>query len=344
MHLLWRDFDEIIDVRSPAEFAEDSIPGAVNLPALSNAERAEIGALHRDSPFCARRRGAGMVAANIAAHLRSHLASRPPDWRPLVYCKRGGQRSGAVVEVLRRVGWRAEQLPGGYKFYRDKVREGIGVLPSAVQWCAIGGKTGAGKTALLHLLKAAGAATMDLEAMCNHRGSAFGDLGAQPSQRKFESRLFAALSELPKNARVFVEAEGRKIGRLHLPQPLLSAMRRAPAIYLEACSRERARRIVADYAAFFDREKFESAAAAIDKYVGAKRRAQWRAHHCGGEWEELARDMLESFYDVGYEKSLSANYGAPSAVLKINPNRPANMREIAAKLARCAAEGGKMAV
>ncbi|MGI9297170.1 MAG: tRNA 2-selenouridine(34) synthase MnmH [Gammaproteobacteria bacterium] len=343
----WEGFDEVIDVRSPAEYAEDCIPGAVNLPALSNAERAEVGALHRRSPFAARLRGAGMVAANIAAHLRAHLAARPPGWRPLVYCKRGGQRSGAVVEVLRRVGWDAAQLAGGYKIYRIAVMDGIRALPPQIRFRALGGKTGAGKTALLRMLADGGAAALDLEKLGNHRGSAFGDVGAQPSQRRFESRLFAAMSVLPKNAPVFVEAEGRKIGRLHLPQPLLFAMRNAPVLYLDAELRERARRIAADYAAFFDPDKFESAAAAIGKYVGAKRLRLWNMHHSGGEWETLAADMLSSFYDPGYQKSLAANYAAPSAVFAVNPNRLESMQKTAALLAQtadCAAGGDKMAV
>ena len=343
----WDGFDEIIDVRSPAEYAEDCIPGARNLPALSNSERAEIGALHRNSPFAARRLGAGMVAANIAAHLRAHLASRPPEWRPLIYCKRGGQRSGAVAEVLQRVGWDAARLAGGYKTYRAAVRDGIGALSPKIQWRALGGKTGAGKTALLRLLQNAGAAAIDLEALGNHRGSAFGDVGLQPSQRRFESRLFAELSALPQDAPVFVEAEGRKIGRLHLPQPLLAAMRRAPVFYLDAVLRDRARRIVADYAAFFDAAKFESAAAAIGKYVGAQRRRLWDKHHSGGEWEMLASDMLSSFYDVGYQKSLTTNYGAPSAVFRVDPNHSESMQKTAALLrakASFAAGGDKMAI
>lgn len=346
----WDGFDETIDVRSPAEYAEDCIPGAVNLPALSNAERAEIGELHRRSPFAARLRGAGMVASNIAAHLRAHLSARPPEWRPLVYCKRGGQRSGAVCEVLRRVGWDAAQLAGGYKTYRAAVMDGIRTLPPRIRFCAVGGKTGAGKTELLEMLADGGAAVLDLEKIGNHRGSAFGEVGAQPSQRRFESRLFAAMSALPQNAPVFVETEGRKIGRLHLPKPLLFAMRNAPVLYLDAELRERARRIVSDYAAFFDRARFDSAAAAIGKYVGAKRMQIWNMHHSGGEWESLAADMLDSFYDPGYQKSLAANYGAPCAVFAVNPNRRESMRKTAELLAETArnadfaAGGDKIAI
>ena len=342
----WQGFDEIIDVRSPAEFAEDRIPGAINLPALSNAERAEIGLLHRSSPFAARRRGAGMIAANIAEHLRAHLAERPPEWRPLIYCKRGGQRSGAVAEVLRRIGWDAAQLQGGYKTYRAAVIGGIRDVSPRIRFFALGGKTGAGKTALLQMLKDGGATMIDLESLGNHRGSAFGEIGEQPSQRLFESRIFAALAQLPPNAPTFVETEGRKIGRLHLPQPLLSAMRRAPVFYLDAELPARARRIAAEYATFFDAEKFDNAVNAIGKYVGENRRQRWQKLRANGERESLAADMLSSFYDPGYQKSLAANYAAPSEVFAIDPNRRDSMRQTAARLIQIvqAAGGDKMAV
>ena len=329
MKFAWDGFDEIIDVRSPSEYAEDGVPGAVNLPALSDAERAEIGLLHRDSPFEARRRGAGMLAANIALHLRAHLAERPAEWRPLVYCKRGGQRSGAVVEVLRRVGWDACQLPGGYKVYRQAVLDGLQTLPSKIQWQVLGGKTGAGKTSLLAALRESGAAVLDLEALGNHRGSAFGGNGEQPSQRRFESRLFAELSSLPQDQPVFAEAEGRKIGLLHMPQKMLQAIRRAPVFYLDANLQHRAQKIVSDYPEMTDFARFESAASAIEKFVGVRRREFWRACHTENKWQELAADMLLSFYDVGYQKSLAANYGTPREVLPVNPNCPDSLQQTA---------------
>ena len=327
----WFGYDEIIDVRSPAEFAEDSIPGARNLPALSNNERAEIGTLYKTSPFSARLRGAGMVAENIAAHLRNHLANRPPEWRPLVYCWRGGQRSGAVAEVLRQIGWDAAQLPGGYKSYRQTVIGGVRELSAAVQWRVVGGKTGAGKTALLGALRKSGESVLDLEALGKHRGSVFGATGKQPPQRKFESLLFAEMSAFPKNAPVFAEAESRKIGALHLPQPLLSALRRAPLFYLEADIATRARRIAKEYAAYQSPARFDAALAALGKHA-AGRAARWREIHARGEWEILAADLLSSFYDIGYQKSLAANYGNPAARIRAETDSPRALQKTAAAL------------
>lgn len=343
MRPLWHGYDEIIDVRSPAEYAEDCIPGAVNLPALSNAERAEIGLLHQTSPFSARLRGAGMVAANIAAHLQKHLAARPPAWRPLIYCWRGGQRSGAVTEVLRRIGWDAAQLAGGYKSYRRAVIDGAREVSAAVQWRVVGGKTGAGKTALLGALRESGEYVLDLEALGGHRGSVFGGGKTQPPQRKFESMLFAEMSALPLDAPVFVEAESRKIGAVYLPPPLLAAMRRAPLFYLAADLPTRARRIAKEYAAFKDPARFESALAALGKHAAAA--ARWRQIHARGDWEALAADLLSAFYDIGYQKSLAAHYGNPAVRFCAETDSPRALQKTAATLARMArisAAGGKI--
>lgn len=340
----WHGYDEIIDVRSPSEYVQDHIPDACNLPALSDDERAAIGKLHQQSPFVARRRGAGMVAENIARHLREHLAERPPHWRPLIYCWRGGQRSGAVTEVLRRVGWDAQQLIGGYKHYRNVVMRGIVEHAKAQRWLVIGGKTGAGKTLLLRQLAASGAQTVDLESLCNHRGSAFGgkrkncndrnnnaEEFVQPSQRRFESLLFARLAKLSPTT-VFIESESRKIGALHIPPALLSAIRRAPAIYINADLASRAEHIAAEYHDMRETKNFTTALESIINYTGAKRARLWQEMHAAQQWQQLAADMLESFYDVGYQKSLAANYSNQAAVFTANPNCAQSMQNLTQEL------------
>ena len=337
MQLPWRGFDEIIDVRSPREYAEDCIPGAVNLPALSNAEHAEIGILYKSSPFAARLRGAGLLASNIAAHLQNHFATRPPQWRPLIYCRRGGQRSGAVVEVLCRIGWQATALCGGYKRYRQTVLDGIAAIAPTIRWAVIGGKTGAGKTAMLQILRNNGQSIIDLESLGNHRGSVFGGCGTQPAQRRFESVLFDACCAVSPSAPVFVEAESRKIGLLHMPQPLLAAIRQAPVFYLQATIESRARRIVADYETMKNPAHFAAALSALGKYAAEERKRRWQQMHDNADWTALAQDLLGTFYDVGYQKSLSANYGAPAAYFKLNPTCVADLQQTAPKISQQAA-------
>ena len=330
------NFDDIIDVRTPSEFAEDCIPGALNFPALGNDQRREIGALYKRDPFAARLKGAGMVAENLAAYLRAEFAAKPPTWRPLVYCWRGGQRSGAVVEVLRRVGWRAEQLDGGYKTYRQYVVAAIAETAPQKQWTLIAGKTGAGKTALLNELAKQGAATLDLEALANHRGSVFGAMGAQPSQRRFETLLWQAIKNLPDNKPIFVESEGRKIGVLHIPSPLLTSMRAAPrAILITAPAAARAEHIQKEYAAYIkDEQLFAQAVGKIETYTGKTRASKWLTMHRNNEIPQLLTDMLQNFYDIGYEKSLRTNYPAAqqSPPQEITPANPASITDTATTL------------
>ncbi len=190
-------YDGVIDVRSPGEFAEDHLPGSVNLPVLSDDERIEVGTLYRrEGAFAARRAGAALVSRNIGRHLASHFAERPREYRPLVYCWRGGQRSASLATVLAAVGWRVTVLEGGYRTYRAHVLAELDALPRRFAFRLLAGLTGTGKTRLLHRLAARGAQTLDLEGQAGHRGSVLGRLGAQPSQKAFESRLLAALGGL----------------------------------------------------------------------------------------------------------------------------------------------------
>lgn len=330
MHDCFDNFDDIIDARSPAEYAEDCIPGAVNIPALDNEQRRIVGTLHKHNPFAARLKGATMIAENLAVYLRAEFADKPPHWRPLVYCQRGGQRSGAVAEVLRRIGWRAGQLDGGYKAYRNIVINGIAEYAAATKWIVVIGKTGVGKTELLDALAKKGEAVLDLEKLANHRGSVFGAVGAQPSQRRFESHLYLALKQLPNHHCVFVESEGRKIGDMHLPAPMLSAMRAsARAVLLSASVQSRAERICRQYKEYAaDESLFVAAVGKIASYVGQKRMQQWQQLHNENNIAQLLADMLQNFYDIGYDKSLRTNYATAKVIAefdtaKITPDKAA---------------------
>ncbi|HZZ13777.1 MAG TPA: tRNA 2-selenouridine(34) synthase MnmH, partial [Paraburkholderia sp.] len=218
------DFDEIIDVRTPLEFAEDHIPGALNAPVLSNEERVLVGTMYKQvSPFEATRVGAALVARNIAQHLETTFADRPRAWRPMIYCWRGGKRSGSVTTLFNMIGWQARQLDGGYKSYRRATLDTLGVLPRAFQYIVLVGPTGSGKTRLLSALNEAGAQTLDLEALAAHRGSLLGAWTgvAQPSQKRFDTLLVSALRGFDAARPVFVEAESRRIGSVALPLALL---------------------------------------------------------------------------------------------------------------------------
>ena len=300
-----RAFDEIIDVRSPSEFALDHLPGAVNLPALSDAERAEIGTIYRQvSPFQARKRGAAMVARNVAAHLEGPLADRPYRWRPLVHCWRGGQRSQSFASILAQIGWRAETVEGGYQSWRRLVVAALYEQRVTQPMVLIDGHTGTAKTRLLAHLEAAGSQVADLEAMANHRGSILGAQGEQPSQKHFETRIAHAFAGFDPARPVFLEAEAAKVGDLLVPKSLLEAMRRAPCISIDAPPDARARHLVESYGDILaDREALAGRIARLRPYHPGDVLEGWLKMARGGAFHDLARDLMQRHYDPRYDRA-----------------------------------------
>jgi len=314
----WGRYDEIIDVRSPDEYRIDHVPGAVNLPVLDDAERSEIGIMHKESAFGARRKGASLVARNVARHLEGALSDRPSGWCPLVYCWRGGQRSRSFAHILREIGWRADQLEGGYKRYRRWVMDRLEEITPELPLRVLAGRTGAGKTMVLRKLGELGAAIIDLEGLAVHRGSVFGVVGEQPSQRKFESGLCACMEAVRGAPVVFVESESRKVGSVHVPGILLARMREAPVIRLEAPASIRARHIIGEYGNYVESSTlFENTLEQIVRYAGKRKVAEWTALHAAGRFGELVERMLEEFYDIGYGRSLERNYGRGDLVATV---------------------------
>ena len=246
-------FDEIIDTRSPAEFADDHAPGAINLPVLDNEERARIGTLHnQDSAFAAKKAGAALVSRNIARHLESHFADKAKGYRPLIYCWRGGNRSGAMATVLRAIGWQAAQLEGGYKAYRRHVIDELDHLPGRFDFRVVCGPTGVGKSRFLRALRQVGAQVLDLEDLAAHMGSVLGAYPErpQPSQKLFESRIWNDLRCFDPARLVFVESESKKIGNLHTPEVLLGRMRESACLNLDADIPVRVALLKQEYAHF----------------------------------------------------------------------------------------------
>ncbi|NDH79247.1 MAG: tRNA 2-selenouridine(34) synthase MnmH, partial [Burkholderiaceae bacterium] len=229
-------FDCIIDARSPAEYALDHIPGAINCPVLNNEERATVGTLYKqESPFAAKKLGAALVAKNIANHLQEHFIHQPREWRPLVYCWRGGERSGAFAHILQRIGWKAQQLQGGYQGYRRQVIADLERWAPLAKFIVICGMTGSGKTRLLQALHGQ-TQVLDLEDLAAHRGSVLGGLPnqAQPSQKMFESRLWNALRQFKFNQTIYVESESKKVGCLHIPDALMDQIRQGDCVEIKA--------------------------------------------------------------------------------------------------------------
>ena len=306
------EFPERIDVRSPAEFAEDHIPDATSHPVLDDAERARIGTLHAEhGSFVAKRAGAALVAKNIGAMLESAFADKPRDWRPLVYCWRGGKRSAALAHVLNEIGWKAVQLDGGYKAYRRRVIDALARLPQTLSYRVICGVTGSGKSRLLAALRDAGAQVLDLEGIARHRGSLLGDLPGdpQPSQKRFESELWEALRRLDPARPVFVESESKKVGEIRVPQNLIDAMWASRCVRLETSVPLRVALLRDEYAHFIaDPAALTEKLGHLKALRGVEATTRWQALIEAKDWDGLVRDLLVVHYDPTYLRSMRANY------------------------------------
>lgn len=307
-------FDEIIDVRSPGEFAEDHIPGAINLPVLDDAERERVGTLYKQvSSFEAKKVGAALVSRNIAQHLDVWFADKPKAYRPLVYCWRGGSRSGSLTHVLQKIGFGAVQLEGGYKAYRRHVVAELTRLPTLFGYRVVSGPTGSGKSRLLQVLANEGAQVLDLEALAAHRGSLLGALPgqAQPSQKSFESAIWFALSRFDPARPVFVESESKKIGALRVPDALITAMRASACLRLEVPLTARVQLLTEDYMHFLhDPETINRQLGYLAPLRGSETIAAWQALASQRAWPELVAALLEQHYDPTYLRSLAKNYAS----------------------------------
>ena len=310
-------FDVIIDVRSPAEFALDHIPGSINLPVLNNEERIEIGTLYKQvSPFAAKKLGASYVSQNIARHLQNELLDHPREWRPLIYCWRGGERSGAFTHILNRIGWKAMQLEGGYQGFRRIVIDGLSQTAQNYSFHVVCGMTGSGKTRILHELQNLGAQVLDLEGLANHRGSVLGNepLIDQPTQKAFETRLWHALNHLDSSRPIFVESESKKVGGLHVPDELMERIRHGQCIELRAGMQTRVAWLLHEYQHFLiDTASFKEKLALLASRYGKLQIAKWQEAIDQKAFPALVEELLVMHYDPAYQSSIERNFPKYSA-------------------------------
>ncbi len=322
-------FDMVIDVRSPGEYALDHVPGAVNLPVLTDAERAEVGTIYvQDSRFKARRLGAAYVARNVARHLEETLSDREGGFAPLIYCWRGGMRSNAMATIFDQVGWPTTLLSGGYRTYRRYVMTRLYEADLPLRFVLLDGHTGTGKTEMLGGLAAQGFQTLDLEGLAEHRGSLFGALPGrpQPSQKLFETRLLQALDTLDPSRVVVAEAESSKIGDRMLPPALWSRLIVAPCIELAATGPHRASYLVEAYSDLIaDRAALAVAIDRMPVLPSRERRAAWQAMIDAGAFADLAEAVMALHYDPAYDRSRGRHERPLLSVVTLNPTDPVSM-------------------
>jgi tRNA 2-selenouridine synthase len=306
------EFDAIIDARSPSEFALDHIPGAINCPVLDDDERVKVGTIYKQqNPFEARKIGAALVAKNIARHLEERFLAMPKDWKPLIYCWRGGNRSGSMALIFAKVGWPAIQLDGGYKEFRRSVIADLEQLPQPFRFRAICGTTGSGKSRLLNYLADAGAQVLDLEQLAAHRGSVLGGLPAdpQPSQKHFETRVWQALRSLSPERVVYVESESKKIGDLRVPEALIQKMRTSPCVRMQVSMADRVRLLIEDYPHLVeDNALLGQQLSHLIPLHGHEKISRWNSLAQAGDTAALVEALLVEHYDPAYLRSIERNF------------------------------------
>lgn len=297
-------YDLIIDARSPKEYAESHIPGAVNLYALSDEEHREVGTIYKQvSPFQARVKGASYVCLNAAKHIETIYPSYTPKARIAIYCARGGMRSSSLATIFSSIGYRIEKLEGGYKSYRKFVVEYLSSFEK-INFITLRGYTGCGKSDLLKRLDN----VIDLEGMANHYGSVFGEVkGAQPTQKEFQNRLANALLSIDRSRPVFIEGESVRIGSVMLPQRLYEMMEIGVQVRIDTPLSQRIKRIVGMYEGLSE-EYFRLCMSKITPYISrvAKERAIYL--YDMKEISAAAEILLVEYYDKVYKKTASFDY------------------------------------
>ncbi len=317
------DFSDIIDARSEGEYAEDHLPGALNWPSLHDEERKIVGTQYKQiSQFEAKKLGAALVAKNIAEHIQRDVLDKPREWQPLLYCWRGGKRSGSLALVLEQIGFRVTLVDGGYKAFRAALVADLPQLAARHSYRVVCGPTGSGKTRLLQALAAQGAQVLDLEALAHHRSSVLGMIPglAQPSQKAFDSRIWAALRSFDTARPVYIESESKKVGNVAVPEGLITAMRASPCLNLQLAEDERVALLLEDYDFFVkDTEFFCERLGALTEVRGKATVQDWQARARSGDVASVVRELLLVHYDPVYLQSMQRNFTQYDAARQLSP-------------------------
>lgn len=317
------EFSDVIDARSEGEFAEDHLPGAINWPSLNNQERQLVGTEYKQiSAFDAKKRGAALVAKNIARHLERDVIHKPRDWQPLVYCWRGGKRSGSLALILDQIGFKVTLVDGGYKAFRAALVADLPQRAAQFDYRVVCGTTGSGKTRLLQALAAQGAQVLDLEALANHRSSVLGVIPGmpQPTQKAYDSLIWAALKSFDPARPVYIESESKKVGNVAIPEGLITAMRAAPCLQLDLSENERVALLLEDYDFFVkDIEFFCDRLGALTQARGKDLVTDWQTRSRSGDVASVVRELLMHHYDPVYVQSMQRNFAQYGASTRIAP-------------------------
>ncbi len=318
------DYSEIIDVRSPAEYQLDHIPGAINLPVLDDLQRVEVGALYKDNTFEARRLGASLISANVSKHIQEKMMEHGSDYTPLLYCWRGGMRSRSFTFILKSIGWDATVISGGYRAFRKHIVSDTETLfqDKELNLQVLSGLTGVGKTRLLKAIEAQGGQILDLEGLANHKGSLLGATpeSPQPTQKKFETILWHTMQQLDFSKPIFTEAESNRIGSIHCPSSLWAALKRSAVINVKLSVAERIKVLREDYPHFQEQSsELKYLLSKLTPLRGKEQVEQWDALIDAQDWDNFTQSVLENHYDLCYRApgDEDSNYQKPNSDITI---------------------------
>lgn len=295
----------IVDARTPLEYAEDHLPGAINVPLLSNDERVEIGTLYKQQgAHLARIRGLELTAGRfpqIVAEIAAAANGRPI----LVYCWRGGLRSKTIASILELTGYPVKQLTGGYKAFRNQVTAFFDDFAPGAPLVVLHGMTGIGKTTLLGILEKRGESIVDLEGIACHRGSAFGSLGLSQkhlTQKGFETLLWDIFRKLPQGKPIYLEGESRRIGQVTLPGKLYDVMGQSFKVWCVASLETRVRRLTEEYGLKEYETELADALFRIKKKLGGDKFNEISGYLQRWEMGPFMTELIVSYYDKLYYK------------------------------------------
>jgi len=292
----------VIDVRSPGEFAQGHIPGAINIPLFDDAERAIVGTLYvKSGQDKAILKGLDIAVPKVGLYVNS-LKAICSTGLVLLYCWRGGMRSALLSEVLSKAGYEVAVLSGGYKAYRHFIRDGL-ARPAKV--VVLGGFTGSGKTEILKAIALQGEQVVDLEQLACHKGSVFGALGQspQPTNEQFENNLYVQWDRLDLTRPVWLEDESRMIGTITLPDPVVEHLSNGVLIRAELDAAIRINRLVNEYAGF-DKPLLAGAINKISERLGGTRMKEALRALENDRFEVVAAIIL-AYYDKAYLFSMT---------------------------------------
>ena len=296
----------VIDVRAPLEFEQGHLPGAINIPLFDNHEREVVGTkykqINKEAAMYAGLEFAGKKLVKLAKE-GERVAGKNKTL--LVHCWRGGMRSKSMVWLFETLGLTCHLLEGGYKSYRRNVKE---VSARPLNLCVIGGRTGSGKTAILHHLDQLGEQVIDLEGLAHHKGSAFGALGEsdQPTTEQFENDLCRKILELDPGKVTWIEDESRNIGKCVIPGEFYFRMRESDLVFLDISRELRAEHLVVDYARYAP-EDLKACVIKIGKRLGGDRTREALESIDQADFRTTAMITLH-YYDKAYMFSLEKNH------------------------------------